>query len=86
MTAGGQCMPTASCEIIPFPTSRRVGKIRRTAQVLSEKNGKGADHYWRQVIDGMRSQMRAAGLPDEVIERELEDFASHVFSTVRQVG
>ncbi|CAI2932465.1 protein of unknown function [Aminobacter niigataensis] len=79
-------MPTVSCEVIPFPTSRRVGKIRRTAQVLSEKTGKGADHYWRQVIEGMRSQMRAAALSDEVIDRELEDFASHVFSTVRQVG
>lgn len=71
------------CVVLPFPTSRRAGKIRRTVEVLSSRHGKGADQYWNQVIAGMRSQMIAAGLPDETIDRELRDFATAVFGRIR---
>ena len=63
-----------SCQIIPFPTSKRVGKIRRTAAVLAERHGKSADQYWRQVSSGMRSQMVAANIPTVSIDEELRAF------------
>ncbi|WP_413468514.1 DUF6074 family protein, partial [Mesorhizobium muleiense] len=42
----------AVCTILPFPTVRRVGKIRRTVEVLSDRTGKGGNQYWKQVIAG----------------------------------
>lgn len=68
------------CRIIPFPIRKRVGKIRRTVDVLSDRQGKGADHYWKQVVAGLRSQMAASGLPDDIIEGELRSFSDCVFS------
>lgn len=70
------------CEVIAFPASRRLGKIRRTAEVLSRRHGRGADRYWRQVIDLMRGQMALAGLPADVIDRELRAFADQVFARI----
>ncbi|MER8793945.1 DUF6074 family protein [Mesorhizobium sp. M0984] len=73
----------AVCTVLPFPTTRRVGKIRRTVEVLSDRSGKGADQYWKQVIAGMRTQMMSAGLTDDVVDRELRAFAEEVFGRVR---
>ncbi len=67
-------MRSEVCTVIPFPTKQRIGKIRRAAEVLADRHGKGADQYWRQVAGGMRSQMVAAGIPHEVIEFELRSF------------
>jgi hypothetical protein len=68
------------CQIVPFPAKNRLGKIRRTAEILGGRQGKGADHYWQQVISGMRSQMKKSGLPGAVIETELAGFADAVFA------
>ncbi len=72
------------CIIVPFPAARRLGKIRRTAEILSERHGKGAEQYWKQVVGGLRSQMEKSGLAAEVIESELRDFAGQVFAMVGQ--
>ena len=70
------------CEVIAFPARRRLGKIRRTAEVLSTRNGRGADRYWKQVIDLMRAQMTMCGLPSDVVERGLRAFADEVFARI----
>lgn len=62
------------CTVIPFPTKQRIGKIRRAAEVLADRHGKGAEQYWRQVAGGMRSQMVAAGISPEMIDAQLRDF------------
>lgn len=74
------------CLVIPFPAAKRLGKIRRTAEVLAEKSGRGAEHYWKQVIAGMRSQMLAAGLADETIDSELRAFAAQVSGQIARFG
>ena len=74
------------CDIVPFPAVRRVGKVRRVVEVLWTKSGKGADRYWQQVIDGMRSQMTAAGLSEGQIDRELRAFSAVVFHRIKQSG
>lgn len=66
------------CTVIPFPAKQRIGKIRRAAEVLADRQGKSADQYWRQVAGGMQSQMIAAGIPDEVIAAQLRDFLDAV--------
>ncbi|MHA6686890.1 DUF6074 family protein [Mesorhizobium sp. A556] len=75
-----------TCIIIPFPAAKRIGKIRHTAQLLSERSGKGAEHYWRQVIGGMRSQMVTAQLDPDVIDAELLAFADQVIGTIHEMG
>ena len=72
----------ATCQIVPFPAGKRVGKIRRTVEILKERNGKGADHYWNQVVTGMRSQMTNAGLAEDLVEIELRAFADQVFARI----
>lgn len=62
------------CQVIPFPVIRRIGKIRRTVEVLSVRHGKAGDQYWRQVVAGMRGQMEKAGLPEATIFAELSAF------------
>jgi len=75
-----------TCTIIPFPAARRTGKIRHTAELLVERSGKGAAHYWQQVIGGMRSQMTAAQIAPDVIEAELQAFADQVFGKIHEMG
>lgn len=64
--------------VIPFPTSKRVGKIQRVAEVLERKRGRDADHYWRQVSSGMQNQMAKANIPREIIEAEMRAFLAAV--------
>ncbi|WP_287070773.1 DUF6074 family protein [Mesorhizobium sp.] len=73
----------AVCTVLPFPTVRRIGKIRRAVEVLSDRTGKGGNQYWKQVIAGMRTQMVSAGLADEVIDQELRAFADEIFGRIR---
>ncbi len=66
------------CTVIAFPTTKRVGKIRRTAELLAGKSGKAADRYWQQVSNGMRSQMESAGLAETEIDAQLQAFLDAV--------
>ncbi|WP_420712767.1 DUF6074 family protein [Ancylobacter sp. SL191] len=77
---------TCCCVVIPFPADKRVGKIQRVAQVLSERRGKGADAYWRRTVDDLRRSMERAGLDTEMIERELEAFRRAVAGRMTQPG
>lgn len=69
-----------ACKVIPFPANRRVGKIKRTIEVLVSKTDRDADRYFRQIVAGMRSQMAAAGLPEDVIDAEVDAFRRAVFA------
>ena len=61
-------------EIIPFPAAKRVGKIRRTAQLLDENTARGAEAYWRRTVSDLHRQMDRAGVPADRIEAELRSF------------
>ena len=74
------------CTIIAFPTERRVGKIRRTADVLNRRHGRGAEFYWHQVVDGMVSQMERAGLDRAVIDHEIRAFHDAVQRALQAAG
>lgn len=60
--------------IILFPLTKRIGKIRHTAQKLAGKRGDDADIYWRQVIAANRKHLARVGLDDAAIETELLAF------------
>lgn len=67
-------------EVIPFPMTKRVGKIRRTAEMLDENTQRGAEAYWRRTVTDLRRQMQRAGVPDDRIDRELRQFFDAVQS------
>jgi len=74
-------------EVIPFPTSKRVGLIRRVAEFIqfsrTEQEGKA---YWRRTIDGMIRQMERAGVPDERIEKEVDTFHDCVQAQMHRIA
>ncbi|TIN79746.1 DUF6074 family protein [Mesorhizobium sp.] len=38
------------CQVIVFPLAKRMGKVRRVADILAEKHGAAAKSYWKQTI------------------------------------
>jgi len=66
------------CAVVPFPMNRRVGKIRRTAEILARKNGADADAYWRQVISAAERHFERIGLPKAEADTQLRAFADAV--------
>lgn len=71
-------------QVINFPMVFRTGKIRRTADVLSERHGKGAEAYWRQVVNGFVGQMARAGFSDELIRSEIGAFSAAVQAELQE--
>jgi hypothetical protein len=61
-------------KIILFPLTNRVGKVRHTAGLLSQKHGEDAVLYWRQVISANRKHLTRVGLTDDEIDAELRAF------------
>ncbi|WAJ30964.1 DUF6074 family protein [Antarcticirhabdus aurantiaca] len=58
--------------VIPFPTSKRVGLIRRTAaRIVESRTQKEADAIWRRTVDDMARQMERAGIGEVRIDVEL---------------
>ncbi|RWB98873.1 MAG: hypothetical protein EOQ56_19250 [Mesorhizobium sp.] len=65
-------------DVICFPMRRRLGKIRRTAELLSARRGRAADHYWRQAVAGIVGHLTRAGLSEVAIRQEVQAFSDAV--------
>lgn len=65
-------------QVLLFPLTKRVGKVRHTARKLAGKHGEDADLYWRQVIAANRKHLARLGLADEKVEAELRAFHAAV--------
>jgi hypothetical protein len=63
-----------SCEVLLFPVTKRVGKIRHTAQLLAGKHGEDADLYWKQVTASMRRSLDRIGMQPNTVQEELRGF------------
>ena len=61
-------------KIIPFPTAKRIGKIRRAVEMLSTKHGGAAETYWRQTITALANQLHRAGFDEETIGAQVRAF------------
>jgi hypothetical protein len=64
----------APCRVSPFPLARRVGRVRRVAEVLAGKHGTAAVTYWKQTVGAIVGQMARAGIDDDRIRHELRTF------------
>lgn len=66
------------CRLIVFPITKRVGKIRRCAEVLESKHGKDAESYWRQQVRVVADHLERMGCSRAEITRQVDEFQSAV--------
>lgn len=71
--------------IVPFPTDRRVGKVRSFVdQYLSRKSDNGRLQLWQSALATLAQQMRRTGIDDDVITEQLEAFKSAVVNEIQR--
>lgn len=64
-----------ACELVPFPLSKRISKIRAVASKLLDcKSARHADYYQQQVTDALVGQLQKISLPHHRLDREIRDF------------
>jgi hypothetical protein len=71
--------------IIVFPLERRIGKVRRTAQLLSERHSDDAALYWKQVNANNLRHLTRLGLAPAEIEAELQSFFDAVQAELNRI-
>lgn len=72
--------PRPPCQVLLFPVTKRIGKIRHTAQLLAGKHGEDADLYWKQVTASMRRSLDRIGMHPDLVQDELRSFHDAVQS------
>lgn len=71
--------------VIPFPSDRRIGKIRSFAdKYLRCKTEPARLKAWREVLGKMIHQMNRAGLSEETIQIELETFKQAAINEIER--
>lgn len=70
---------THVCQIIPFPLARRVGKVRRCAEVLQgAANQASRDAYWRKTVHQLGDKLELMGFPTDQIQHQINQFRQAV--------
>ncbi|TKT78401.1 DUF6074 family protein [Aquamicrobium sp. LC103] len=72
-------------KVILFPLTKRIGKVRHTAQKLLGKQGDDADLYWKQVMSANRKHLERIGLSDDEIDDQLREFFDAVQGELRRL-
>lgn len=72
-------------QILVFPMTKRIGKIRHTAELLSQKTGADADLYIKQVKASGRKHLKRMELTDEEVENEISAFFDAVDNEVNRL-
>lgn len=62
------------CTLLAFPLINRVGKIRRTAEVLEGKTGNDAAGYLRQQVRLVTEHLERIGCHPDDIENQVQEF------------
>jgi hypothetical protein len=71
--------PPSGALVIPFPMHRNIGKVRHTAKLaLSKGTRRDREAYWSMVCSRLISSMGKAGLDEDQIFEQLEDFRQAV--------
>ncbi|SDP46084.1 hypothetical protein SAMN05428967_2222 [Phyllobacterium sp. YR620] len=75
------------CSVIPFPVQRRIGEIRKAAQsIAGAKSDRDGDFKWNRALGAFHQRMKKAGLPADVIEREINGFHILVYTECLRIG
>jgi hypothetical protein len=60
-----------ACQIVPFPSVRRIGYIRKVARLMAQYSANGGERTLNAQLNAQYTAMLRRGLPPEVVEREL---------------
>ena len=75
-----------AAEIIPFPAGKRIGKIRRTAQLVTESTDRAATAHWNRTVADITRQMERAGIPAERVAQELKAYTGAVLTEATRLS
>jgi hypothetical protein len=70
--------PAMSCQIIPFPMTKRLATVREVAATLKGKNGRHAEAYRNRIADGLFEHLARIGLSEDEQDEEVGAFFSAV--------
>jgi hypothetical protein len=73
-------------QILLFPLTRRVGKIRHTALKLASKHGDDAELYWKQVVASQRKHLQRVGLSPVEADEEIVAFFDAVQAEIGRMS
>lgn len=65
-------------EVVAFPCDRRWLEVQQAARFLNIVQGPNADKWWKKRIQAIASPLRAAGVPEEEIRRQVFAFQEAV--------
>lgn len=72
-------MTNTEKSILLFPQARRIGKIKRVAEVLSSKETVNAQKsYWKRIMEDLDHKLSNLGLTREEVFREANSFSKEV--------
>ena len=63
-----------ACQIVLFPSVRRIGYIRKLARLMAQYSADGGERTLNAQLNAQYTAMLRRGLPPEVVERELRAF------------
>lgn len=67
-----------ACQFIAFPLKRRIGRIRRVAEVYDRKTERDREGYWRTTVNNLVTHLERLGYSDEQVTKEIEAFRDAV--------
>ncbi|UIK05028.1 DUF6074 family protein [Neorhizobium galegae] len=75
---------TNKCQMIAFPLSRRIGKVRRVAEVFARKTGRERASYWKSQVATLWDQLHQVGFADDEISELMDGFRDAVESEINR--
>lgn len=70
--------PAGVATIIPFPQDRNMGRVRRVALKLTERDGKLKESYWTRSCNDLSSMLLKAGHSQQQVDSQLYAFRDAV--------
>ena len=65
-------------QIISFPAARRRADVLQAARMLNETHGPAANEAWRALMSGLADELRATGIPEAEMRRQVMEFQAAV--------
>lgn len=62
------------CQIIPFPSTHRIGVIRNLARAMASYSETGAERTLAMQLERQHEAMLRKGIAPEIVQRELRAF------------
>jgi L-rhamnose isomerase len=72
--------------VVPFPSYRRLGHIRRTATAMAKADRKWAEGHLREQIRRLGESLRRRGVPEDAVKAETAAYEVAVRAALGHLG